>query len=295
MRTQTNSAIEYATAGPITDFGNDPKIRDALDGVPASITAVAPIVQGLVVHEFWRSHYGLPETEPPITDVERRRVGEIAGRILELDGRPFVEAREPNARFVGNCRTFSTLTCALLRRHGIAARARCGFGTYFEQNRFVDHWIVEWWNRDADRWVQSDVQLDEVQCAALGVSFDPLDLPVGAFVSGGDGWRMCRNYEAEPQHFGILDFWGLWFVRDNTVRDLAALNKMELLPWDGWGIMLAGREVDASVCSLIDEVAAATANGPATLIRSLYDRETLRVPSTVTSLRAGSRVHIGER
>lgn len=30
---------------------------------------------------------------------------------------------------------------------------------------------------------------------------------------------------------------GEWFIRDNMIRNLFCLNKMEPLPWDCWGIM----------------------------------------------------------
>jgi hypothetical protein len=79
---------------------------------------------------------------------------------------------------------------------------------------------------------------------------------------------------------------GLWFVRGNLVRDLAALNKMELLPWDGWGLIereddhLAGEELQ-----ILDEVAALTAeqmNFPA--VRESYEAlEGFRVPPFIRS------------
>jgi hypothetical protein len=31
---------------------------------------------------------------------------------------------------------------------------------------------------------------------------------------------------------------GLWFIAGNLVKDVAALNKMEMLQWDTWGAML---------------------------------------------------------
>jgi hypothetical protein len=30
---------------------------------------------------------------------------------------------------------------------------------------------------------------------------------------------------------------GLWFIANNIVRDIAALNNREMLPWDVWGAM----------------------------------------------------------
>jgi Transglutaminase-like superfamily len=39
--------------------------------------------------------------------------------------------RPPQTRLPGNCRHFTVLMTALLRAHGTAARARCGFGGYY--------------------------------------------------------------------------------------------------------------------------------------------------------------------
>ncbi|TDC86167.1 hypothetical protein E1193_00430 [Micromonospora sp. KC606] len=44
----------------------------------------------------------------------------------------------------------------LLRYRGIAARARCGFATYFQPGQGVDHWIAEY-RRDG-RWVRIDAE-----------------------------------------------------------------------------------------------------------------------------------------
>ena len=41
--------------------------------------------------------------------------------------------------------------------------------------------------------------------------------------------------------FGIFDWRGQWFAQNNLVRDFLSLNKIELLPWDSWGLM-AGPE-----------------------------------------------------
>lgn len=46
-----------------------------------------------------------------------------------------------------------------------------------------------------------------------------------------------KYHIADPNDFGIFDMRGLWFVWGNLVRDIAALNRMELLlPWDSWGL-----------------------------------------------------------
>ena len=73
--------------------------------------------------------------------------------------------------------------------------------------------------------------------------------------------------------FGIFDWRGQWFVQDDLVRDFLSLNKIELLPWDGWGLM-AGPEdcVSTADLTLLDRIAALTINPDAAFddIRSLY-------------------------
>ena len=62
-------------------------------------------------------------------------------------------------------------------------------------------------------------------------------------------------------HFGVAgtNNWGAAEIRGNAIRDLASLNKVEMLPWDAWGPMEASYkgETGPEFDRLIDEVAAA--------------------------------------
>ena len=70
-------------------------------------------------------------------------------------------------------------------------------------------------------------------------------------------------------------------VRGNLLRDLAALNKVETLPWDEWGRMeasyagMTGSDYD----QLMDTIAAACASGDEAAITALYASHDLTVPS----------------
>ncbi len=165
---------------------------------------------------------------------------------------------------------------AILRHHGIPARARCGFAGYFIPNHYEDHWVCEYWDAARCRWVLVDAQLDELQCGKLSVRFDPTDVPRDQFLVGGRAWQLCRRGQADPEIFGIFDMHGLWCVRGNLVRDVASLNKMELLPWDSWGIIEA-READLSAedLALLDRVAELTYGDMPEFdeVRLLYERD----------------------
>lgn len=279
----------YATPGPITDPGQYGVLFDSL---PDDVASLARAIQGLVVHIFWAKGYGLSLDDDRLEEVQLRTVDKQLARLMELDPRPLNECRELPQRLVGNCRDFSTLFAAALRYKGVPARARCGFGRYFLPDHFEDHWVGEYWNVDQARWAMVDAQLDEFQQRALGIDFDPLDVPHDQFITGGRAWVMCRAGEADPEAFGIHDMHGLWFVRGNLVRDVAALNKMELLPWDVWGLAyVEGGDETLSAADLtaLDKMAALSSGTVADVeafeqIRREYvSGKQWRVPPVITS------------
>ena len=167
------------------------------------------------------------------------------------------EARPLSKRAIGVCRHFSLLLVAMLRHKNIPARARCGFGSYFEKGKFIDHWVAEYWN--GTRWVMVDAQIDEVQRKLFRVDFDPLDVPRDRFLVAGNAWALCRAGNADPDAFGILDMHGWAFIAGNVVRDVAALNDVVMLPWDVWGIMPhLGATLDEAAFRRFDDVALRT-------------------------------------
>jgi len=268
----------YATPGSMTVLsGSDP----ALAGMPTDPVGIAAAVQGLIVHPFWADAYGVEVAAERQDDVQVRPASAMIERILEISPGPLVERREPDQRFAGNCRHFSVLTVALLRWAGVPSRARCGFAGYFEMGKWVDHWVVEYW--DGDHWVTLDPQVDDLQRRLTGLADDPADLPPGRFLPAGEAWLRCRAGEENGDRFGILDMWGQWFIKANVGRDLAALNKVEMLPWDGWG-RLMGEGASDRDGAYVDEIAALTISGEHDAIRSRYQSDDgLRVPTRVVS------------
>ena len=283
--TEHDQMLEYyAAPGPMTDLAGVP--ADVFDGLPTDPVGLCRAVPGLIVHEMWASAYGFEVPESRLSNLQSRSAVEMTDVIRRLNPGPLSAARPVEQRMVGNCRHFSTLSCALLRRAGIPARARCGFGMYFEPGKHVDHWVTEYWNETEQRWVRIDAQLDDVQRAAIAADFDTEDLPPGPFLPAGEAWEQCRTGRADPDTFGIFEFWGLWFVQANVVRELAALNKMELLPWDVWGAMTFQEEPDAAAASVTDMVAGVIAGGDVDAVRTLYEgSDDLRVPDKVFDAR----------
>jgi hypothetical protein len=280
------------TASQNLDFHARPaKMTDAgpyaplLEELPRDVAALAKIVQGLLLHEHWAPAYGVALSDERRSESHIRPAERMLERLLLHDRRPLGEARPVEARLVGNCRHFTVLTVAMLRARGVPARARCGFGAYFNQGRFEDHWVCEYWNAGEARWILVDAQIDALQQAKLKPDFDVLDVPRNRFLIAGDAFAQCRAGEADPSSFGIFDMRGLWFITGNLLRDVAALNNMEMLPWDGWGMMPGpqGRLRDDQL-ALLDRLAAITQAPDASFaeLRRLYEgEEGVRVPATV--------------
>jgi Transglutaminase-like superfamily len=273
-------ATQSATTSPRDHAG-------LFDGLPGDIGGLCGVVQGLVVHAYWANRYGLAPDDARREEVGLRTVARQLARIVELDPRPLTEARPVDRRIVGMCRDFTVLLTAMLRHQGVPARARCGFGRYFEPGLYEDHWACEYWNAGEGRWVLVDAQLDALQREVLGITFDPLDVPRDAFIVAGEAWRRYRAGEVDPDAFGIAELKGLWFVRGDLVRDVAALNRLETLSWDSWGIIEAGDDdLTADDIAFLDRVAAlAAADAPdCDALRALYGTDPrLRVPATITS------------
>jgi len=280
----SESLAYYASHGPITD----PALHAAaFAGLPADIRALTRAVQGLVFHYFADEKiFGWRPPKDRLPEIDTRRVRAMLARLAALDSRPLAEARPPERRLVDCCRDFTVLLCAMARHHGIPIRARVGFARYFIPDFHVDHEIVEWWDSGERRWRLVDPELSERHVAHYQIGFDPFDVPRNQFIVGGRAWQLCRTGAADPKTFGLApdlpEPRGIRFVRGHVIQDLAALNKMELLLWDVWGLMQA--EPDASL-ALVDEIAERTqaADGFADVQR-LYARSGLAVPERIRSL-----------
>jgi hypothetical protein len=273
-----------------------PGIHGSLyEGLPTSIEYLVKVVQGVTIHVFWTERYGFKPEPERMAEVQLRWMEKRLARTLELDPRPLVEARPVEKKLLGNCRDHSLLLVSILRHQGIPARARCGFGAYFIPDHFEDHWVVEYWNQEQGRWVLVDAQLDELQRDVLKINFDVLDVPRDRFIVGGKAWQMCRRGEQDADKFGIFDMHGLGFVRGNLVRDVASLNRMELLPWDCWGVILNESLDDSADLAVLDEAASCTASDVVDFeaIRTRYESDPrFRVNGTLLSYVMGNMVEV---
>jgi Transglutaminase-like superfamily len=225
----------YARPNPLTDLAGH---ASSAEHLPRDVDTLVRVVQGLLIYDVVaQNFYGVDIPAERANEIHIRRMTDLIDHLLAIDDRPLGHSRPADRRLFGRCRHYAVLLTAMLRHHGVAARARCGFADYFHPGYYEDHWVCEYWNGTRDRWVLVDAQLDEVWREKLGIDFDVLDVPRERFVVAGEAWSICRAGAADPATFGIefADLRGLWFIARDLIRDIAALNKEEMLPWDVWG------------------------------------------------------------
>ena len=254
----------------------------AFGGLPDRLEDLCLTVQGILIHRDWAPQYGVTFSPDRVDEQHIRPVAARLKRILELEDGPLTQARPPERRSVATCRDFTVMTVAMMRAHGLPARARCGFGAYFTP-RFEDHWVVEYW-KDG-RWRLADAQIDDLQQRVLKPQFNLLDIPRDKFLVAGDAWQLWRTGKNKGDDFGIGTIRSASFIAGNLVHDFAALNNMESLPWDVWGPMTMGDDDKLTPnLALFDQLAelgreAAHRFGE---IRALYEADKqLQLPATV--------------
>ena len=280
----------YTQPGPMTSPG---KHAALLHDLPGDVAGLAAVLHGLIIHEHLAGLYGVTLSDQQRASVHVRRAEDLLGLVTAMDSRPLGVPREPAARLPGNCRHFTVLMVALLRAQGVPARARCGFGGYFGNDLFEDHWVCEYWNSSVQRWMLVDAQIDARQREIFTIDFDLTDVPRDRFLIAGDAWTKCREGAADPAAFGLslIKESGLWWIAGNVMRDAAALGNIEVLPWDVWGAMPApDAEIGPDDLVLFDQLAGYTrlADAASDLLENLCATDSrLTVPPAVrNALRA---------
>jgi hypothetical protein len=204
----------YRGPGPTSDLGRHGEL--VLD-LPAGVEALGSIVAGLLVHNLEAKNRGLQLPAERMSHMQTVGAEAILDNVISLDPSPLDLKRPAERRMVGFCYHFALLHCALLRATGTPARARCGFASYFEEGRWIDHWVVEYW--DGDGWRLTDPD--------AGRS----DLTRDDFQNAVTAWNQCRDGASVPALYGNRELWGWDELRGSLINDVAALNKVEVSGW----------------------------------------------------------------
>ena len=209
--------------------------RARLRELPAEVAALPDLLENFVIHHaIARSlAYGVP----PAAERDRnlRLVSRLLAEVENRDSRPLTKQRSLANYLYCTCHDFALLAAGALREHGVPARLRVGFASYFRAGHWEDHWVCE--HRDGAKWAILDAQLGPRARTGLSISFDVADVPQAGWRSAASIWRAIRSGEVDPGACGVsfAGISGAWFVAAAVLRDAAALAGIECLPWDYWG------------------------------------------------------------
>jgi Transglutaminase-like superfamily len=271
----------YATPGRFTVLSDS-------EFSSTDIREVVDVVQGLLVYDVVaQPFYGVELTTVQAETIHERDTARLLAVARAVDGRPLTEERPAVNRVGARCHAFSRLTVAFLRAAGVPARARCGFGAYFRPGWLEDHWVAEYWSAAERRWQMVDAQLDATWRKMIGFAGDPLAITADEFVTAGHAWQGWRRGELDAGRCGLsaINQHGTHWIAGNLRLDLAALNKVEMLPWDLWGDAWApGEQPTDAQLHLFDTVAELTVDPDAQFgeLRHRYETDdALRMSGTV--------------
>ena len=256
------------------------------DSLPDTISELCQIVRGIYVH--YRSSQISPSMEERLDDVNSRYCSTMLTKLLEMDNRNLLHAREIEQRVIGCCRDASLLLCTVLRHQGIPARMRVGFATYIKtdsQFPYTDHVVTEYWDANQERWKMVDAEQGTSNIQANDIEFDVHDIPHDKFLTAGKAWQIGRADQQRWDDFGVNnDIKGRWFVASYLMYDLAALNRWEMLLWDSWGLMKDLGNLSQADLALLDQIAELSQPNTQDFdqIQKIYQSyECLTVPKTI--------------
>jgi hypothetical protein len=250
MTNAVPAVIDHSTQTALSDPGVWARLFDA---VAPTIGQVSAAARNLVVHYRAFAHE-LPEHSRD--DISLRWMEAILATDQSRHAAPLINDRPIDQRVQGCCRDHTLVAVAALRHHGLPARSRVGFASYFSPTWHHDHVIVETWLDG--RWRRFDPGIESPR---PGLE-DPSDLPHGPtspFLTAAQVWLGHRRGLLDVTRFGADEGLGVdgdWFVHGYVVKEVAHRFGEELLLWDGWGAMHSDlAEAPPADLTLIDEIA----------------------------------------
>jgi hypothetical protein len=261
--------------------------------LPTDLPALHYAASQLVFHYGHRDQFaehGIAEGR--LREIDTRYADEMFRLVRDLSDTPLGTELHPAQRMIGCCRDYTLFLVGMARQHGIPARSRVGFATYFSPGWLIDHVVAEIWDASERRWRLVDANLDPDHVDPTdGQTLDVLDLPRDRFLVAPKAWRRCRSGAADPERFIVNPaleepFLRGWpYLLHNLLTDLAALDRRELVLWDVWGIGdPEGSPRDEDLVRLDALAADLAVDHPdgATISRWLA-LDDLRIPNPITS------------
>lgn len=119
----------------------------------------------------------------------------MTSEIFRLNKQGFIKNRKTEEKINITCRYISVLMASVLKAKGIPARCRAGFSKkVIEDISAGDHWIVEYWNREKERWVRLDISRIHFD---KRTDYNLYDVPEKRFECAADAWLNVREKKCD--------------------------------------------------------------------------------------------------
>lgn len=281
---------KYYSQQSVTSTSND--YTSYFDGLPSDIRQLCEILQNVMLHYFDAEQMGYVIPAERLTELELRYAHKMMERIIQLDDSPLDQPRKIDKKLIGCCRDFSLLLCSILRHKNIPARLRFGFSTFQIPGFHHDQVLLEYWDDNKQIWVLVDARINSLFIKKYNVAYKSHEVSKNAFFTAAEAWQYCRSGSKSAEQFGSGNkhkITGWWYIRNKLIQDFAALNKMEMLLWDCWGMMLNNQSnnflFDQRRINLLDSVASL-------LSRSSMDIDTInRIYLTEEDLHVAKQIY----
>ena len=138
-RAVAGGPIDYASHSAYSDpAGWAPLLAE----VPAEPVRLSAVARNVIAH-YRAQAEALPESTRD--DIHLRWLDRILAADQSRHSGPLAAERPLAERVQGCCRDHTLFCVGALRQHGIPARSRVGFATYFHPDWNHDHVVVETW------------------------------------------------------------------------------------------------------------------------------------------------------
>ena len=120
---------------------------------------------------------------------------------------------DPNKKLIITCRYVSVLFASILKAKGIPCRCRSGFAPYIYKEKNVDHWIVQYYDKNFNKWINVDAQAN-----LKNADFNIRNFDNSKFDWAAETWLKMRKNQLEnkelyvngTKHYGDATFaWSL--------------------------------------------------------------------------------------
>ena len=154
---------------------------------------------------------------------------------------------DPNKKLVITCRYVSVWFASILKAKGIPCRCRSGFAPYLYEDKIVDHWIVQYYDKNFNKWVNVDAQANLKHCDFNIRNFDD-----SKFLWAADCWLKSRKNQLENEdkfvngtkHFGKQTFaWSLMMDFHSLFHDEINYVTLPVFLYDIDGDMLSLKKI----------------------------------------------------